>query len=126
MNMTSNIAADVASHLHSYTNLAEHGAVEPLMIASGDGVFVEDESGRRYLEGMSGLWCASLGFSHPRLVRAAKDALDRLPFYHTFITEAILLSPPCSAAPWVNGAVPEGPPDWATSLTTAPECLSSP
>jgi 4-aminobutyrate--pyruvate transaminase len=33
---------------------------------------------------MSGLWCASLGFSHPRLVQAGIDALKTLPYYHTF------------------------------------------
>lgn len=81
---TPNAAADVAAHLHSYTNLATHGQVEPLLITRGDGIHVEDESGRRYIEGMSGLWCASLGFSHPRLVQAGIDALQTLPYYHTF------------------------------------------
>lgn len=81
---TPNAAADVAAHLHSYTNLATHGQVEPLLITRGDGIHVEDESGRRYIEGMSGLWCASLGFSHPRLVQAGIDALKTLPYYHTF------------------------------------------
>ncbi|MBO9642840.1 MAG: aspartate aminotransferase family protein [Pseudacidovorax sp.] len=81
---TPNAAADVAAHLHSYTNLATHGQVEPLLITRGDGIHVEDEAGRRYIEGMSGLWCASLGFSHPRLVQAGIDALKTLPYYHTF------------------------------------------
>ncbi len=81
---TPNAAADVAAHLHSYTNLAAHGQVEPLLITRGDGIHVEDEAGRRYIEGMSGLWCASLGFSHPRLVQAGIDALKTLPYYHTF------------------------------------------
>ncbi|KTT22104.1 aminotransferase [Pseudacidovorax intermedius] len=81
---TPNAAADVAAHLHSYTNLATHGQVEPLLITRGDGIHVEDEAGRRYIEGMSGLWCASLGFGHPRLVQAGIDALKTLPYYHTF------------------------------------------
>jgi 4-aminobutyrate--pyruvate transaminase len=81
---TANAAADVAAHLHSFTNLAAHGEIEPLMIARGDGIHVEDEAGRRYIEGMSGLWCASLGFSHPRLIEAGVEALRRLPYYHTF------------------------------------------
>lgn len=82
--LTPNAAADVAAHLHSYTNLITHGEVGPLMISRGEGVYVEDEAGRRYIEGMSGLWCASLGFNHPRLVRAGIDALQTLPYYHTF------------------------------------------
>lgn len=83
--MNSSIAQkDVAAHLHSYTNLAQAGQVEPLVIVQGDGIYVVDDRGRRYLEGMSGLWCASLGFNHPRLIAAATQALNTLPYYHTF------------------------------------------
>ncbi len=84
MTQTPIASADVAAHLHSYTNLAAHGEVGPFVITRAEGVYVEDETGRRYLEGMSGLWCASLGFSHPRLVEAGVQALRTLPYYHTF------------------------------------------
>ena len=58
--MNSSIAnKDVAAHLHSYTNLAQSGQVEPLVIVQGDGIHVIDEKGRRFIEGMSGLWCAA-------------------------------------------------------------------
>jgi len=79
-----NAATDIAAHLHSFTNLATHPQVGPLVIQRGDGIFVEDDQGRRYLEAMSGLWCASLGFSNQRLAKAGSDALHGLPYYHTF------------------------------------------
>jgi len=79
-----NAATDIAAHLHSFTNLATHPQVGPLVIQRGDGIFVEDDQGRRYLEAMSGLWCASLGFSNARLAKAGSDALYGLPYYHTF------------------------------------------
>ena len=77
-------AHDIAAHLHPFTNLATHPQVDPLVIARGDGIFVEDDRGRRYLEAMSGLWCASLGFSNARLAEAGAKALRGLPYYHTF------------------------------------------
>ena len=77
-------ANDIAAHLHPFTNLATHPQVGPLVITRGDGVFVEDDRGNRYLEGVSGLWCASLGFSNARLAKAGSDALHQLPNYHTF------------------------------------------
>jgi 4-aminobutyrate--pyruvate transaminase len=80
----SNSAHDIAAHLHPFTNLSTHPQVGPLVIERGDGIFVEDDQGRRYLEAMSGLWCASLGFSNERLARAGGEALKRLPYYHTF------------------------------------------
>ncbi len=77
-------ARDVAFHLHPYTNAALHEQVGPLVITGGDGVHVIDSTGRRYIEGLAGLFCASLGFSEPRLVEAATRQLSTMPFYHAF------------------------------------------
>lgn len=81
---TLNAAGDIAAHLHSFTNLATHAATGPFTITRGDGIFVEDDQGNRYLEGVSGLWCASLGFSNERLAKAGSEALYQMPYYHTF------------------------------------------
>ncbi len=83
-NHTANAASDIAAHLHSFTNLAAHPETGPFTVTRGDGVFVEDDHGNRYLEGVSGLWCASLGFSNARLAKAGSDALYQMPYYHTF------------------------------------------
>ncbi len=77
-------AKDVATHLHSYTNLAALPQTSPLVIVGGDGIHVVDDQGKRYVEAMSGLWCASLGFSNRRLAAAGAKALTTLPYYHTF------------------------------------------
>jgi len=77
-------ARDVASILHPYTNAAVHRTDGPLVIAKGDGIHVVDADGNRYIEGLGGLFCASLGFSEERLVAAATQQLRTLPFYHTF------------------------------------------
>lgn len=81
---SANAAGDIAAHLHSFTNLAAHAEAGPLVITKGDGIYVEDEQGNRYLEAVSGLWCTSLGFSNERLAKAGSDALYKLPYYHTF------------------------------------------
>ncbi|MBL6946204.1 MAG: aminotransferase class III-fold pyridoxal phosphate-dependent enzyme [Rhodospirillales bacterium] len=77
-------ARDVAYHLHPYTDLARHRETGPHVIVRGDGVRVIDEEGKAYIEGMSGLWCAALGFSEKRLAAAAKRQMETLPFYHSF------------------------------------------
>ena len=76
--------SDIAHHLHPYTQLRQFEREGPLVIVRGDGVHVIDEHGKRYLEGMAGLWCASLGFSEPRLAAAAERQLRTLPYYHSF------------------------------------------
>ena len=80
----STAARDIASLIHPYTNLDRHREVGPFVIASGDGCYVYDESGKRYLEGLAGLWSASLGFSEPRLVAAATQQMQRLPYSQIF------------------------------------------
>jgi len=77
-------ARDIAYHLHAYTNARRHQEVGPLVIEKGDGAFVVDTEGRRYLEAMAGLWSAAVGFSEPRLAEAAYRQMSKLPFYHTF------------------------------------------
>ena len=79
---------DVANHFHPYTNLRAIEKDAPLMIVEGDGIEVIDDTGRRYIEGMAGLWCASLGFSEKRLGEAAKRQMDVLPYYHSFSGKA--------------------------------------
>ena len=75
---------DLAYHLHPATNLRSVQAEGPLVVTRGDGVYVYDDEGRRYLEAMAGLWCASLGFSERRLADAAYRQMCELPFYHSF------------------------------------------
>jgi len=75
---------DLSFHLHPSTNLRSVQTEGPMVIARGDGVYVYDEAGKRYLEGMAGLWCASLGFSERRLADAAYRQMCELPFYHSF------------------------------------------
>ncbi len=75
---------DLTYHLHPSTNLRQVETEGPLVITRGDGVYVFDEHGNRYLEGMAGLWCASLGFSERRLAEAAYRQMLELPFYHAF------------------------------------------
>ncbi len=75
---------DVAALLHPYTNAEAHKKTGAHMIIRGEGVRVFDDAGKPYIEGMAGLWCCGLGFSHPELVDAAKAQMDMLPYYHVF------------------------------------------
>jgi 4-aminobutyrate--pyruvate transaminase len=77
------------AHLHPFTNAALHAQAGPHIFTRGDGIHVLDESGKRFIEGLAGLWCTSLGFSERRLVAAATRQLEALPFYHNFAHKAV-------------------------------------
>jgi 4-aminobutyrate--pyruvate transaminase len=70
--------------LEPHTDLTLGLSGGPEVISGGRGIYVQDEAGTEYLEGVAGLWCATLGFSEERLVEAAVRQLRTLPFYGSF------------------------------------------
>ena len=75
-------ARDAASVIHPLTNLKAHLEKGAVVMEEGDGVWITDSHGKKYIEGMSGLWCLSLGYGQKRLVEAAADQMRKLPYYH--------------------------------------------
>ncbi len=75
---------DPQALLHPYTDAIENEHEGALVMARGDGIYVWDETGKEYIEGMAGLWCVSLGFGNERLAEAAHRQMRTLPFYHGF------------------------------------------
>ncbi len=88
MNANSHDLLDRASLVHQQTDLAAYRETGGTIMARGEGVYVFDEAGNKYLEAMAGLWCASLGFSEKRLADAAYKQLLELPYYHTFFAKS--------------------------------------
>lgn len=86
---TSPNALDSRSLLHPFTDLVAHAEKGPHVFDRGEGIYVYDTDGRRFIEGLSGLWCASLGFSEGRLVDAAHKQMQALPFYHNFAHKSV-------------------------------------
>jgi len=83
--MLSNLAVrDIETLVHPYTNLALFRESGPLVIERGKGVFVYDNRGKAYLEGMAGLWCTALGYGNEELVEAAAAQMRKLSFGHLF------------------------------------------
>jgi adenosylmethionine-8-amino-7-oxononanoate aminotransferase len=60
---------------HAFTQMAEY---EPLVIERAEGCWLVDVDGRRYLDGVSSLWCNLHGHRHPRIEAAVTDQLEKL------------------------------------------------
>jgi acetylornithine aminotransferase len=50
----------------------------PVAFTHGDGVWLHDETGKRYLDALSGIAVSTLGHNHPRLVRAIAQQASRV------------------------------------------------
>jgi ornithine--oxo-acid transaminase len=77
------IDADEQWSTHNYHPL-------PVVITSGDGAWVTDVTGRRYLDFLAGYSALNFGHRHPALVAAASEQLSRLTltsraFHHTLL-----------------------------------------
>jgi len=77
-------ARDIAYYLHRYTNIKAHEENGPLIINSGKGIYVYDDQGTEYIEGMAGLWCTSLGYGEERLAKAAYDQILKMSYTQGF------------------------------------------
>jgi adenosylmethionine-8-amino-7-oxononanoate aminotransferase len=64
-----------------FTDMASLVADGTTIIDRGEGCFVFDTDGRRYIDGLSGLYCVNLGHSHgEEIATAAAEQMARLPF----------------------------------------------
>ena len=76
MSRTEELARLDLEHLfHPSTDLKGHGQAGPVIWDRGEGVYIYDTEGRRYLEGMAGLWCTALGYGEKELARVAADQM---------------------------------------------------
>jgi putrescine aminotransferase len=76
---------DASHHLHSFTDsrqMAEAGGTR--IMARGEGVHVYTAEGKRFLDGMAGLWCLNVGYGRRELAQAAADQMIELSYYNTF------------------------------------------
>ena len=53
---------------------------DPLVMARADGVWYEDVNGKRYLDGLSGIFVVAVGHNNRRVIEAMRDQLDLIAF----------------------------------------------
>ncbi|MGP4081751.1 aminotransferase family protein [Pseudalkalibacillus sp. R45] len=76
---------DKRHYLHPTTNpklLVDNGP--KLRFATGDGIYVSDAEGSRYIDGLSMLWNVNLGHGNEELAETAKEQMTKLAFSSSF------------------------------------------
>ena len=82
-----------------------HSRVNPPAAVLGDGVYLVDQNGKRYLDGSGGAAVSCLGHSDPDVREAIQRQMDKVAFAHT----AFLTSEPAEElADLLIGTAPEG------------------
>jgi len=63
---------------HPCTQMKDHESIPPLHIEKGEGVYLIDKDGNRYMDVISSWWVNLFGHNHPRLNKVLKDQLARM------------------------------------------------
>ena len=63
---------------HPFTQMQDYAREEPVVIARGEGIYLEDIDGNRYLDGFSSMWCNVHGHRVAEIDRAICNQLDRV------------------------------------------------
>lgn len=70
--------------LHPWMDFSEFKKLGCDIMVKGDGVYIEDAKGNRYIDGIGGLWCVNIGFNNQRMKDAIARQLDELCYYSPF------------------------------------------
>ena len=71
-------AWDHAYVWHPFTQMQDWLDEDPVVIARGEGNYLIDVQGKRYLDGVSSLWCNMHGHTRPELNAAIAEQLDQI------------------------------------------------
>jgi putrescine aminotransferase len=74
----------MSSFWHPFADMASVEAGGELTLVRGDGVYVWDDAGRRYLDGTASLWYCNVGWGRREIAEAAAAQMIDLPAYSTF------------------------------------------
>jgi adenosylmethionine-8-amino-7-oxononanoate aminotransferase len=81
--MTLDLQQAARDHLWlHFTRMGTYGRADVPIIVRGDGCYLEDANGKRYLDALAGLFAVQIGYSHGEEIgQAALAQMKELPFY---------------------------------------------
>ena len=72
------VKRDLAHVWHPCTQMKDHESVPMIPLRAGSGVWLEDFTGKRYVDGISSWWVNLFGHCNPRINAAVREQLDHL------------------------------------------------
>ena len=75
---------DIDHHIHPWTDFSTFKENGSMVLAGSDNVHVVDGEGRRYLDGIGGLWCVNIGYARKEMADAIAEQIMQIPYYSSF------------------------------------------
>ena len=71
--------------IHPFTHFPTFEKEGSLVIAKGEGAYVFDVDGKRYMDGIAGIWCVNIGHGNEEIADRIADQARQLAFFNTFV-----------------------------------------
>ena len=73
---------------HPSTHLAQHarGEIPNRIITSGDGCYIFDRDGNKFLDAFAGLYCVNVGYGRSEVSEAIAKQAKELSYYHSYVS----------------------------------------
>ncbi len=71
--------------LHPWTHFDSFKKDGSLIITEGEGVYIKDINGKRYLDGLGGMWCVNVGYGRNEMAEAMAEQARLLPYSNAFV-----------------------------------------
>lgn len=75
---------DRRHNIHPFTDLAMMEKAERTVIVKAQGNYVFGEDGRKFLDGLGGMWCVNIGHGREEMAEIIADQVRRLDYYSPF------------------------------------------
>ena len=90
--------------IHPWTDFSTFKEQGSMVVAESEGAYIFDSDGKRYLDGIGGLWCVNVGYGRAEIGRAMAEQATKMTYYssfghHTTIPVAELSAKLASLAP---------------------------
>jgi len=92
--------------LHPYTHFDSFREDGSLVLVEGEGCYVKDAEGRRYFDGIGGMWCVNAGYGRKEIAQAMADQAMQLCYTTTFVD--VTNAPAAELAAKLASLAPEG------------------
>ena len=84
---------DKAHFLHPWTHFDSFNADGALVVDRGEGSYIYDVDGKRYLDAVGGLWCTNIGLGREEMAEAIAQQVRKMAYASAFVD---LTNPPAA------------------------------
>jgi len=70
--------------IHPWTDFSTFQEQGSLVVAEAEGAYIFDSDGRRYLDGIGGLWCVNVGYGRAEIGRAMAEQATKMTYFSSF------------------------------------------